>query len=338
MLTSAYACELDFWNFPDKCSQDDRTPEKRTLIVILLAGDDDLGRGRPRCKRRVTLSTAIQVYGGGRSPVTGCSRAWRRFVSVPSHSRSCGGARKRPFKVLDQASEPRRTTVNGGPRNWKADDPSGDGTLDRGQRLPAAPGPTRRLRLILRQPAGFLCKLSCEPPPPVLLRQAGGLSYPARQRYPYGWPLHPEASCSGNPIYQRHRLCRDRMPYVACLSVAGWYRQNHSLPMLPSQTLVILTVLEERASACKDYVSLSDQGYIFFGLLVLLLSAGLAALSFVVYGEEMGPHILATIIGILGEAALVVLVLDRMAKSQERREWRFTGTVVSRGVAACMVD
>jgi hypothetical protein len=83
---------------------------------------------------------------------------------------------------------------------------------------------------------------------------------------------------------------------------------------------------------------LSGQVYLFLGLLALLLSTGLAALSFVVYGEEMGPHIFATIIGILGEAALVVLVLDRMANSQKRREWRFVGTVVSHGVAACMVD
>jgi hypothetical protein len=83
---------------------------------------------------------------------------------------------------------------------------------------------------------------------------------------------------------------------------------------------------------------LSAQIYLFLGLLALLLSAGLVALSFVVYGEEMGPHILATIIGIFGEAALVVLVLDRMANSQKRREWRFVGAVVSHGVAACMVD
>lgn len=83
---------------------------------------------------------------------------------------------------------------------------------------------------------------------------------------------------------------------------------------------------------------LSARLYLFLGLLALLLSAGLAALSFVVYGKEMGPHIFATIIGILGEAALVVLVLDRMANSQKRREWRVVGTVVSHGVAACMVD
>jgi hypothetical protein len=83
---------------------------------------------------------------------------------------------------------------------------------------------------------------------------------------------------------------------------------------------------------------LSAQVYLFLGLLALLLSAGLAGLSFVVYGQEMGPHIFAAIFGILGEAALVVLVLDRMANSQKQREWRFVGTVVSHGVAACMVD
>src|SRR5690349_10481796 len=83
---------------------------------------------------------------------------------------------------------------------------------------------------------------------------------------------------------------------------------------------------------------LSVQVYLFLGFLALLSSAGLAALSFAVYGEEMGPHIFATIIGILGEAALVVLILDRMAASQKQREWRFVGAVVSHGVAACMVD
>jgi hypothetical protein len=79
---------------------------------------------------------------------------------------------------------------------------------------------------------------------------------------------------------------------------------------------------------------LSVQLYLFLGLLTILLSAGLAAISFMAYGKEMGPHIFATIIGILGEAALVVLVLDRMANSQKLREWRFVGTVVSHGVAA----
>jgi hypothetical protein len=83
---------------------------------------------------------------------------------------------------------------------------------------------------------------------------------------------------------------------------------------------------------------LSEQIYLFLGLLALLLSAVLVVVSFVVYGTEMGPHILATVIGILGEAALVVLVLDRMAKSQQQREWRFVGTIVSHAVTSCMVD
>jgi hypothetical protein len=83
---------------------------------------------------------------------------------------------------------------------------------------------------------------------------------------------------------------------------------------------------------------LSEQIYLFLGLLAFLFSVVLAIVSFVVYGTEMGPHIFATIIGILGEAALVVLVLDRMAKSQQQREWRFVGTIVSHGVTSCMVD
>jgi hypothetical protein len=68
------------------------------------------------------------------------------------------------------------------------------------------------------------------------------------------------------------------------------------------------------------------------------VAAVLTAVSFAVYGGEMGPHIIATVIAVLGEAALVVLVLDRVAKAQERKDWHFVEAVVCQGIAACMVD
>jgi hypothetical protein len=74
------------------------------------------------------------------------------------------------------------------------------------------------------------------------------------------------------------------------------------------------------------------------GMSALALAAILVTVGFLLFGKDMGPHTIATAAGILGEAALVVLVLDRMANSQRKREWNFVGAVVSHGVAACMVD
>jgi hypothetical protein len=41
----------------------------------------------------------------------------------------------------------------------------------------------------------------------------------------------------------------------------------------------------------------------------------MVALAFVFYGAEMGPHLLAAASAVLVEAALVLLVLDRLANS-----------------------
>jgi hypothetical protein len=74
------------------------------------------------------------------------------------------------------------------------------------------------------------------------------------------------------------------------------------------------------------------------GISALALAAILIIIGFILYGAEMGPHTVATAAGILGEAALVVLVLDRVADTQRKHEWNFVRTLVSHGVAACMVD
>jgi hypothetical protein len=80
---------------------------------------------------------------------------------------------------------------------------------------------------------------------------------------------------------------------------------------------------------------------------VSLRATGVAALAgavavggagFAVFGGEMGPHLVAALAGMLGEAALVVLVLDRMSRSQELRDWKFADDIVNHAVAACIVD
>jgi hypothetical protein len=74
------------------------------------------------------------------------------------------------------------------------------------------------------------------------------------------------------------------------------------------------------------------------GLSALALAVILTAVGFVIYGKEMGPHIIAVSIGILGEAAVVVLVLDRVTGRQKKEEWSFVRRVVGHGASACMVD
>jgi hypothetical protein len=74
------------------------------------------------------------------------------------------------------------------------------------------------------------------------------------------------------------------------------------------------------------------------GISALALAATLIILGFGLYGAEMGPHTIATAAGILGEVALVVLVLDRVANAQRKREWNFIQTLIGHGIAACMVD
>jgi hypothetical protein len=74
------------------------------------------------------------------------------------------------------------------------------------------------------------------------------------------------------------------------------------------------------------------------GISALALAAVLIIIGFILYGAEMGPHTIAIAAGILGEAALVVLVLDRVADTQRKHDWNFVRTLVSHGIAACMVD
>jgi hypothetical protein len=74
------------------------------------------------------------------------------------------------------------------------------------------------------------------------------------------------------------------------------------------------------------------------GLAVLTCSLVLLGVGVAVYGKEMGPHVIATVAGILGEAALVVLVLDRIARAQEKRDWRFVRQTIGQRMAACVVD
>jgi hypothetical protein len=52
----------------------------------------------------------------------------------------------------------------------------------------------------------------------------------------------------------------------------------------------------------------------------------------------MGPAIFAGVAGIFAEAALVVLVLDRVNRFQEARDWAFVRDIVGQRMAATMVD
>jgi hypothetical protein len=52
----------------------------------------------------------------------------------------------------------------------------------------------------------------------------------------------------------------------------------------------------------------------------------------------MGPHIYATVAGVFAEAALVVLVLDQIARNHERHEWPSVRRAVGVRMAASMVD
>jgi hypothetical protein len=74
------------------------------------------------------------------------------------------------------------------------------------------------------------------------------------------------------------------------------------------------------------------------GLAALGTSLGLLAVGIVIYGHEMAPHVLATIAGVFAEVALVVLVLDRLARAQAKQSWSFVRGVVGRRMAASMVD
>jgi hypothetical protein len=68
-----------------------------------------------------------------------------------------------------------------------------------------------------------------------------------------------------------------------------------------------------------------------FGLFALLVAAGVFSAGSIVYGDEMGPHIYAIIVGVFAEAALVLLVLDRIAHNEKQREWAFVRRTASCG-------
>lgn len=75
-----------------------------------------------------------------------------------------------------------------------------------------------------------------------------------------------------------------------------------------------------------------------FGIASFLFAAGLFAVGAAVYERDMGPAILGGVAGIFAEAALVVLLLDRVTRLQEARDWAFVQQTVGRRMAATMVD
>jgi hypothetical protein len=75
-----------------------------------------------------------------------------------------------------------------------------------------------------------------------------------------------------------------------------------------------------------------------FGAMSFVLAVGLFATGAAVYGRDMGPAILGGIAGIFAEAALVVLLLDRVVRLQEVRDWAFVRQTMGERMAAAMVD
>jgi hypothetical protein len=75
-----------------------------------------------------------------------------------------------------------------------------------------------------------------------------------------------------------------------------------------------------------------------FGVASFVLAVGLFATGAAVYGRDMGPAILGGIAGIFAEAALVVLLLDRVVRLQEARDWAFVRETMGERMAATMVD
>lgn len=74
------------------------------------------------------------------------------------------------------------------------------------------------------------------------------------------------------------------------------------------------------------------------GVVALAVSVAMIIVGVATYGNEMWPHFMAEAVGIFGETALVILVLDRMSSSESRREWRFVSTAAGHRMAACMTD
>jgi hypothetical protein len=77
---------------------------------------------------------------------------------------------------------------------------------------------------------------------------------------------------------------------------------------------------------------------IWFGAFALVAAAAIMGIGIAIYPHDMGPHAIATIAGILGEAALVVLVLDRITRAQERRDWAIARRTAGELMAASAVD
>jgi hypothetical protein len=74
------------------------------------------------------------------------------------------------------------------------------------------------------------------------------------------------------------------------------------------------------------------------GIVALVCAALIFACGAIVYGGAMGPHAFATAAAILAEAALVLLVLDRVQTAQQHRDWRFVRQLVGQRMVAAMVD
>lgn len=75
-----------------------------------------------------------------------------------------------------------------------------------------------------------------------------------------------------------------------------------------------------------------------FGAAAFMTATALFIIGAAVYGHEMGPAIIASVAGIFAEAALVVLLLDRIARVQEARDWAFVRHTVGQRMAAAMVE
>jgi hypothetical protein len=74
------------------------------------------------------------------------------------------------------------------------------------------------------------------------------------------------------------------------------------------------------------------------GIGALVCAALIFACGGIAYGGQMGPHAFATGAAILAEAALVLLVLDRVQTTQRHRDWRFVRQLVGQRMVATMVD
>jgi hypothetical protein len=77
---------------------------------------------------------------------------------------------------------------------------------------------------------------------------------------------------------------------------------------------------------------------IFFGCAAVALSALSAGLGAIFFGREMVPNLFAEISGVALEVALVILVVERVATYQRRRDARFAYQALSDRAAITFVD